>query len=135
MIKKLMANIKSTGNSAHFNNRIKTYTCLHLERKMDVRHDFHHDYFSRNRSSPPGVFFGKTVLKICSNFIRVHLCRSAISIKLQSKFIKIALKHGCSLVNWLHIFRKNLFLGTLGELLLEKGLILGITWGFSDFIF
>ena len=32
-----------------------------------------------NRSSPPEVFFGKDVLKICSKFTREHPCRSAIS--------------------------------------------------------
>ena len=36
-------------------------------------------------SSPPGVFFGKGVLKICSKFTEEHLCRSVISIKLLCK--------------------------------------------------
>ena len=51
------------------------------------------------------MFLGKGVLKICSKFIAEHPCRSAISIKLQSNFIEIALRHGCSPVNLLHIFR------------------------------
>ena len=34
------------------------------------------------RSSPPEVFLGKAVLKICSKFTGEHPCRSAISIKL-----------------------------------------------------
>ena len=57
------------------------------------------------RSSPLEVLIEKDVLKICSRFIGKHSCRSAISIKLQSNFIEIALWHGCSSVNLLHIFR------------------------------
>ena len=60
---------------------------------------------TRFRSSHPEVFLGKSVLKICSKFIGEHPCRSAISIKLQSNFIEIALRHGCSPVSLLHIFR------------------------------
>ena len=33
-------------------------------------------------SSPPEVFLGKGVLKICSKFIGEHPCRSVISVKL-----------------------------------------------------
>ena len=57
------------------------------------------------RSSPLEVFLGKGVLKICSKFTAKYPCRSAISIKLQSNFIEITLRHGCSPVNLLHIFR------------------------------
>ena len=56
------------------------------------------------------MFLRKGVLKICSKFTGEHPCRSAISIKLQSNFIKIALRHGRSPVNLLHILR-TLFLG------------------------
>ena len=57
------------------------------------------------RSSPPKVFLGKGVLKICSKFTYTveHLCRSLISINL---LIKITHRHCCSPVNLLHIFRK-----------------------------
>ena len=65
--------------------------------------------FVRKRSSHPEVFLGKDVLKICSKFTGERPCRGAISIKLQSNFIEIVLRHGCSPVNLLHIFR-NLFL-------------------------
>ena len=51
------------------------------------------------------MFLEKGVLKLCSKFTGEHPCRSAISKKLQSNFIEIALQHGCSLVNLLHIFR------------------------------
>ena len=61
-------------------------------------------YFSR--SSPSEVFLGKGFLKICSKFTGEHLCRLVISVKLQSSFIEIVLREGCSPVNLLHIFRK-----------------------------
>ena len=35
-----------------------------------------------DRSSPPELFLGKGVLKICSKFTGEHPCRSAISVKL-----------------------------------------------------
>ena len=44
----------------------------------------------------------KVVLK--SKFTGEHPCQSVISIKMQSDFIEIALWHGCSPVNLLHIF-------------------------------
>ena len=59
----------------------------------------------KNRNSRPEVFLRKGVLKIRDKFIGEHPCRSAISIKLQSNFIEIALRHGCSAVYLLHIFR------------------------------
>ena len=70
------------------------------------------------RSSRPDVFLGKSVLKICSNFTGEHPCRSVISIKLQSNFIEIALRHECSPVNLLHIFRTRFPKNTSGSLLL-----------------
>ena len=69
------------------------------------------------RSSPPEVFLGKGVLKICSKFTGEHPCRSAISIKLQSNFLEIALQQGCSPVNLLHIFRTPFPKNTSGRLL------------------
>ena len=58
-----------------------------------------------SRSSIPEVFLGKGVLKIDSKFTGEHPYRRAISIKLLCSFIEIALRHGCSPVNLLHIFR------------------------------
>ena len=43
------------------------------------------------RSSPPEVFLGKGVPKICSKFTGEHSCQSVISIKLLCDFIKTAL--------------------------------------------
>ena len=64
------------------------------------------------RTSRPEVFIGKGVLKMCSKFTGEHPCRSVISIKLQSNFIEIALRHGCSPVNLLHIFRTSFLKNT-----------------------
>ena len=64
------------------------------------------------------MFLGKGVLEICSKFTGEHPCRSAISIKLQSNYIEIALRHECSPVNLLHIFRTPFPKNTFGGLLL-----------------
>ena len=71
------------------------------------------------RSSHSEVSLRKGLLKICSKYTGEHPCRSVISIKLQSNFIEIALRHGCSSVNLLHIFRTP-FLRNTSELLLLK---------------
>ena len=57
------------------------------------------------RDSPAEVFLGKSVLKICSKFTGKHPCQSVIWIKSLCNFIEIALWHGYSPVNLLHIFR------------------------------
>ena len=72
-----------------------------------------------HRSSHTKVFFKKGVLKIYSKFTKEHPCRSVISIQLQSNFIEIALWHGCSLVNLLHIFRTSSPRNASGWLLLN----------------
>ena len=56
-------------------------------------------------SSRPEVFLKKGMLKICRKFTGENPCRSVISIKLQSSFSEIVLRHGCPPVNFLHIFR------------------------------
>ena len=58
-----------------------------------------------DRSSHPEVFSRRGILKICSKFAGEHPCQSVTSTKLQSNFIEIALRCGCSPVNLLHIFR------------------------------
>ena len=76
-----------------------------------------HDTSTSVRSSPPEVFLDKGVPKKCSKFTGEHPCRSEISIKLLCNFIEITLRHGCSPVNLLHIFRKpfykNIYVGML----------------------
>ena len=71
------------------------------------------------RSSPSEVFFREGVLKICCKFTREHPCRNAISIKLQSNFIEIALRHGYFPVNLLLILRISSHKNTFGWLLLR----------------
>ena len=70
------------------------------------------------RSSHSKMFLRKGVLKIYSKLTGEHPCRSAISIKLQSNFIESTLRHGCSPVNLLHIFRTPFPKNTPGRLFL-----------------
>ena len=65
--------------------------------------------YSGYRSSPPKVFLGIGILKICSKFIEEHPCQSVISIKLQNKI--------CC------IFPEHLFFWTL---------LGGCFWGYSN---
>ena len=55
-------------------------------------------YLYQYRSSHPGVFLGKYVLKTCNKFRGEHPCQSLISNfnKVDSNFIEITLWHGCS---------------------------------------
>ena len=57
------------------------------------------------RSNRSEMFSRKSVLKIFSKFTGKHPSQSVISIKLQSNFIEIKIRHGCSPVNLLHIFK------------------------------
>ena len=72
-------------------------------------------FISRHRE----VFLGKDDMKICSKFTGETPYRSVISIKLQSNFIKIVLRRGCSPVNLQHIFRTPFLKNTAGGLLLN----------------
>ena len=73
-----------------------------------------------SRSSRPEVFLVSGVLKIYSKFTGKHQCQSVISIKLLWNFIEITLRHGCSRVNLLHIFRIPFSKNTSGWLLLNQ---------------
>ena len=70
-------------------------------------------------NSPLEVFLQKVVLKIFSKFTGEHPCRSMISTKLFCNFNEIALRHGYSPVNLLHIFTALLPKSTSGELILS----------------
>ena len=75
------------------------------------------------------MFLVKGVLKVCTKFTREQPCRSAISLKMFCSFIEIALWHGCSPVNLLHIFRTT---KNISEGLLLWSMMLGIvqkSWG------
>ena len=80
------------------------------------------------RSSTSEVFLQKADLKICKKLKGKQPCRSAISIKLLCNFIEITLRHRCSPVNLLHIFRTSFPKNTSRRLLLN---ILIIIWLFS----
>ena len=79
---------------------------------------------SEFQKQPSQVFLRKGVLKICSKYTGEHTFRSVISIQLLLNLIEIALWHGCSPVNLLHIFRTNFSKNTSGWLFLE--LIVGV---------
>ena len=74
------------------------------------------------RSSHQVVYLGEGVLKICSKFTGEHTYRSVILMKLQNKFIEIALRYECSPVNLVHIFRTPFSKNTPGRLLLHVAL-------------
>ena len=66
------------------------------------------DEKSNDRSSHIEVLLGKGVLKIYSKSTGEHPRQSAISIKLERVWVTLrwyTLRHGCSPVNLLHIFR------------------------------
>ena len=76
------------------------------------------------RSSHPEVLLGKGALKLRRKYTGEHPCRSVISmnvisIKLLCNFTEITLRHGCSTVNLLHIFRTPFPKNTFGQLLLD----------------
>ena len=73
--------------------------------------------FYIGRSSNPEVFLEDVILKICSRPTREHPCQSFILIKLQGNVFDITLRHGCSPVNLLHIFRTAFTKNTSGWLL------------------
>ena len=58
-------------------------------------------------------------MEICSKFTGEHPCQSVISIKILCNFIEITLRHGCSPVNLLYIFRTPFSKNTSGRLLLN----------------
>ena len=77
------------------------------------------------RSRHPEVFLRKgvhplrTPMPKCDfNKVAEHRCLSVISIKLQSNFIENTLRHGCSPVNLLDIFRTSFPTNISGWLLL-----------------
>ena len=70
--------------------------------------------------SHPAVFLEKSVLKICSKFTGEHPCWSVISITLLCDFIEITLRHECSPINLVLIFRTPFHKNTSQEMLLNK---------------
>ena len=68
------------------------------------------------KQKKPLMLLRKGVWKVCSKLTGEHPCRSVISTKLQNKFIGIVLRHGCSPVNLLHIFRTTFLKNSSGWL-------------------
>ena len=92
---------------------------------------------------PQEVLLGKGVLKICSKFTGERLCQNVISnVLLFATLIEIKLRHGCSPVNLLHIFRtsfpKNiswgLLLSTFDSLLNSFFYIIVLYFIYNNFI-
>ena len=73
----------------------------------------------KQRKQPPRGVPRKRCSENMQKIYRRTPCRSTISIKLQSNFIEIRLRHGCSPVNLLHIFRTPFLEDTSGWLLLK----------------
>ena len=86
------------------------------------------------RSSPSEVLLGKGILKICSKFIGEQPCRSVISIKLQSNVIEITLRHRCSPVNLLHIFRTPCPNNTSEGVLLAVRISIQVVYSLTGFM-
>ena len=72
------------------------------------------------RSGHLEALLRKGVLKIRSKFTGEHPCQSVISIKLLCNLTEITLRHGCSPVNMLHIFRTPFSKNTSEWLLLPN---------------
>ena len=73
-------------------------------------------FFGSSRSAE--VLLGEGVLKVCTGFVWECPCRGAILVKLQSNFIEITLRHGCSPVGLLCVFGVPFFESTSARLLL-----------------
>ena len=82
--------------------------------RLDLKVPKSSELTDNGRSNHSEVLLGKGILKVCSKFTGEHPYWSAISIKLQ-----ITLRHGCSPVNSLHIFRTPFPKNTSGPLLLQ----------------
>ena len=86
------------------------------------------------QKQPPRGVLRKRCSEICSKFTGEHPCRSVISIKLQSNFTEITLRHGCSPLNLLHVFWTPFPRNTSGWLLLNVQItrinlkVSGIKW-------
>ena len=87
----------------------KMYDKNHTEAVKAIRGNYKNNFSPKivvkSRSSRPEVLLEKGVLKICSKFTGEHPYQSVISINFQRNFIEITLRHGCSPLNLLHIFR------------------------------
>ena len=89
-------------------------------RKNENFSSFRSSWSEQKQPSLRTVFLRKVVLKICSKFTGEHSCRIVISVKLLCNFIETTLRHWCSPVNLLHIFRTPFSKNTSGGLRLSE---------------
>ena len=99
-------------------NRLKLFFFTLLS-KLLLEESFYEDLPSQLSID---VFIKRCSENMQQIYRRTHLCQFLISIKLRGKFIEIAIRHGCSSVNLLHIFRTPFPTNTYGGLLLFKTL-------------
>ena len=67
--------------------------------KADNVTDFSLLKVNRQKQPSRGVLWKRCSENMKQIYRRTHPCRNAISVKLQSNFIQITLRHGCSPVN------------------------------------
>ena len=99
------------------NLRKKMVSCIKLQRSIPEKQIFYpicDNLLEFYRSSHPEVFLGKGVLKICSKL--QHNTHTEV----RNNFTEIALWHGCSPVNLLHILRTPFPKNASGRLLLNS---------------
>ena len=95
---------------------MSTKWCGVLQSDAQLKSGAHYSKYGLQKQSSRS-FLGKQSFEIMHIFIE-QPCQSVISIKLLCSFIEIALRHGCSPVNLLHIFRIPFPTNTSGGLLL-----------------
>ena len=63
-------------------------------------------------------------MQLCCKFPGMHPCVGVVSIKLQSRFVEMALLHGCFGVGLFHVCKKSISENTSRGLLLNTGNIM-----------
>ena len=107
-----------------FNHLNDYYSKLYIIKALSSGYHPHEKFYSLIgltyffRSRRPEVFLRRALLKICSKFAGEHRCRNVVSIKLQSNFIEITLRHGSYPVNLVHFIRTTFPKNTSGGLFL-----------------
>ena len=100
-------------------NKILDYVEQRLGEKINF---FNHQWWLQKQKQPsrgvPGM--KKSVMKICNKLTGEHPCRSVVSIRLQINYIEITLRHGCSSVSLLYIFRTLFYKNTSGQKKLHR---------------
>ena len=95
-----------------------------ITQKLHVRFLWNVSRWKVIQKSPPRGVLRKRRSEVCSKFTGERPRRSVTLIKLLGTFIGITLRHGCSPVNLLHIFRIPFSKSTSGRLLLVIRIIL-----------